>query len=227
MSDKRKTVIWGDSVARGVVYDAVRGRYAIAKENAAKFVADALGIEVLNRSRMGMTSTDGLRAVGHDLEKGVRGDVAIIEFGGNDCDFNWKEISETPLERHLPRTEAGVFEENMKKMISETKNAGFEVMLVSLPPINAENYFDFVSRDGLSSENILRWLGDKNHIYRFHERYSAIVSKIARETGCKLLDIRSAFLDLWNNADLVCLDGIHPTEKGQRFMGEAIVNAIS
>ena len=52
MADKRKTVIWGDSVARGVVYDAVRGRYAIAKENAAKYVADALGISQSYISRL-------------------------------------------------------------------------------------------------------------------------------------------------------------------------------
>ena len=98
--------------------------------------------------------------------------------------------------------------------------------LVTLPPIDAERYFDFISRDGLSKENILTWLGDKNHIYRYHERYSALISKIARETSTNILDVREAFLGLWNTRSLFCSDGIHPTDEGQRAIADAVLASI-
>ncbi len=222
----KKVIVWGDSVARGVIYDDKRARYAIAPENAVKIVSDKLGIEIINRSRMGITSKEGLQLVERDLEKGLVADAVIIEYGGNDCDFNWREISEAPKETHLPKTKAEDFEESIYKIIEKTKKAGIRPVLVSLPPIDADRYLNFISRDGLSKANILKWLGDVNQIYRYHERYSMIITRIARKTGCMLLDLRSAFLDLWSTKDLLCTDGIHPNISGQKFIGEAIISSL-
>jgi len=111
-------------------------------------------------------------------------------------------------------------------MINEASGAGIEPYLVTLPPIDAERYFDFISRDGLSKDNILKWLGDKDHIYRYHERYSAHLAKIAREMGTKILDVRAAFLDIWNSRRLFCSDGIHPTEEGQKLIADTILASI-
>ncbi len=223
----KKAIVWGDSVARGVIYDENRGRYAFSKNSAANVVAESLGIEIVNRSRMGMTVGEGLNLVRSDLDKGLCADVAVIEYGGNDCDFNWREISDAPGDRHLPKTPADEFSEKLKTIVSEVSKAGMQPVLVTLPPINAEKYFDFISDKGLSKDNILEWLGDKNHIYRFHERYSVMISRIARQTGAYLLDVRSAFLDIWNSNRLFCSDGIHPTDEGQKFMGEAILAAVN
>ena len=223
MTSIKKAIIWGDSVAKGVVYDDVRGRYRLAAAPAATIVAETLGIEIVNHSRMGLTVTDGLAVAEKDLARGTDADTAIIAFGGNDSDFIWKEISEAPEALHLPKTPSDEFAKKMKHMISLAKRANLTPVLFTLPPIHSEKYFDFISGHGLSPENILKWLGDKNHIYRFHERYSSIISRIAAECGCQLLDIRSAFLDLWNSNELFCADGIHPTEEGQRFIGKAIL----
>lgn len=222
----KKAVVWGDSVARGVVYDDARARYALSKSSAVKLVAEALDIEIVNRARMGMTAKEGFDIMKKDIESGLCADVAIIEFGGNDCDFDWRSISETPTALHLPKTTADVFEDKMKKMVTEVRSAGMEPYLVTLPPIDAERYFDFISRDGLSKENILAWLGDKNHIYRYHERYSALISKIARETSTRVLDVREAFLGIWNSNRLFCTDGIHPTDEGQRVIADAVLASI-
>ena len=226
MTDIKKAIVWGDSVAKGVIYDDSRSRYALSKSSAVKLVAEALGIEIVNRSRMGMTANEGLEMLKKDLDAGMSADVAIIEFGGNDCDFDWRSISETPYDVHLPKTTADIFENKMKMMISEVRAAGMSPYLVTLPPIDAERYFDFISRDGLSKENILEWLGDKNHIYRYHERYSVLISKIAREMGTKVLDVRAAFLGMWNSNRLFCTDGIHPTDEGQRVIADAVLASI-
>lgn len=222
----KKAIIWGDSLAKGVIYDAARERYAIAKSPAAEIVAEETGIEVVNHARMGMTVTDGLEVVRRDLARGMQADVAIIEFGGNDCDFNWAEISRTPDALHLPKTPADEFEARLREIIGLARDASMTPCLLTLPPINADEYFDFISRGGLNRENILHWLGDKNHIYRFHERYSNIIARVAQSCGCALLDIRSAFLNEWNAMQMLCRDGIHPTPDGQKLIGRAIVQAI-
>lgn len=222
----KKAIIWGDSVAKGVVWDAERGRYALAKPPAAEIVAEQTGIDVINHARMGMTVSDGLNVVRRDLERGVQADIAVIEFGGNDCDFDWAQISAAPDEVHLPRTPANLFVDKLGEIVSLAQGAGMRPILLTLPPINADKYFEFISRDGLSQANILHWLGDKNHIYRFHERYSCMIGRVAQKFGCKLVDIRSAFLDEWNAMSMVCRDGIHPTPDGQRLIGSAIMASL-
>ncbi len=222
----QSAVVWGDSLARGVVLDEARNRYCLAPCPAAALVAQELGIDLLNRSRMGMTSQQGLQMLEKDLERGVHADAAILEFGGNDCDFDWKAISEAPEKLHLPKTSAEQYENNIKHMIERVKNAGMTPILVNLPPVNAERYFQFLSQNGLSKENILRWLGETFQIYRYQERYSMIVSRVAGECSCRLLDVRSAFLNLWNFAPLFCKDGIHPTAEGQTLIGKAILETI-
>ncbi len=221
----KKVVVWGDSVAKGVVYDEARARYVLAPTTAAAIVGEKLGIEVINRSRMGATVAEGERMMAQDLGRGLTADMAIIEYGGNDCDFDWRAISAAPEAVHTPKTPAPIFVEKLRGMVRTVGAAGMEPVLVTLPPIVSSRYFRFIS-SGLVPENILRWLGDMDHIYRYHERYSAMIASIARECGCRLLDLRADFLSLWHAETLFCLDGIHPNAAGQTFMGEAIVRAI-
>ena len=42
----KKVVVWGDSVARGVIYDEKRNRYTLARTSAAGIVAEKLNIEI-------------------------------------------------------------------------------------------------------------------------------------------------------------------------------------
>lgn len=221
----KKVIVWGDSVAKGVVYDESRGRYVLSPITAASIAGERLGLEIVNRSRMGATVTEGERMMAADLARGLTADMAIIEYGGNDCDFDWKAVSASPDAMHDPKTPAPLFEAKLRGMIDTVSRAGIEPMLVTLPPIVSARYFDFISR-GLDATHILHWLGDKDHIYRYHERYSAMIARIARDCGCRLLDLRGEFLALWNSERLFCFDGIHPNADGQRFMGESIVRAI-
>ena len=83
--------VWGDSIGKCVVFDEARGRYAICKDNYASHLK-AGGVTVENHSVMGYTVCQAQLA-----EKDMRpGGVAAIEFGGNDCDLDWKAVSENP-----------------------------------------------------------------------------------------------------------------------------------
>ncbi|MBR6708667.1 MAG: SGNH/GDSL hydrolase family protein [Clostridia bacterium] len=223
----KKVIVWGDSVAKGVIYDEARARYVLSPVTAASIAAERLGVELINRSRMGATIRDGERMMTTDLQRGLTADTAIIEYGGNDCDFDWKAVSEMPGSEHLPKTPAPVFSQKLREMIAQVRQADIDPILVTLPPILSSRYFEFISRDGLDRANILRWLGDMDHIYRYHERYSAMITSVARECGCRLIDLRADFLSLWKTDHLFCPDGIHPNADGQRFMGESIANALS
>lgn len=176
---------------------------------------------------MGMTAEGGLEQIKCDISRGIVPKVAFVEFGGNDSDFDWKAINDEPDAEHLPKTPMPAYERTMRKIIETLKSHGTLVILATLPPIISERYFDFlVKKNGLRDENVLHWLGDKNHIYRFQERYSMKISEIAHECGCKLIDLREAFLDKWNTTTYYCSDGIHPNEKGQQLIGDTALAAL-
>ncbi len=218
MNNIRSVAIWGDSVMKGVVYDDLKGRYVLLPECGADKASKTLGLTLRNRSRMGCTVTKGLQIMKKDLQTGVEGDVALLEFGGNDCDYDWAQVAERPQEQHLPKTPLHTFIAQLREMVRLARQRGMEPVMMSLPPIHAQRYFDFFTRDGLSRDNILLWLGDIQFIYRWHERYNTAVMRVAQECGCLLADVREAFLGQRHYEDLLCADGIHPNEKGHSLM---------
>ena len=142
----------------------------------------------------------------------------LIEFGGNDCDYDWAQVAQRPLDPHQPKTPLEIFLSQLREMVHLAKQKGMEPVMMTLPPIHAERYFNFFTRGGLNRENILLWLGDIQFIYRWHERYNAAVIRVAKECGCLLADVREAFLGQRHYEDLLCADGIHPNEKGHILM---------
>ena len=58
--DKPKICVWGDSIAKGVVFDEQRGRYVICRDNCLARMARELGCDVENFAVMGNTSQQGL-----------------------------------------------------------------------------------------------------------------------------------------------------------------------
>lgn len=227
MLKDRKVLIFGDSLARGVVWDEARSRYVLSPRAAVKRVAEETGMTILNRARMGMTAEGGLACMQADLDAGMTADTVLIEFGGNDSDFDWRAISADPHADHQPKTRIDTYEKDIRRMIEMANGHGMSVVLCTLPPIISENYFDFFSRDGLNTDNILTWLGDKNKIYRFHERYSLVLGRLAKEYGCRLLDLRSAFLEKWDARPYYCRDGIHPNDMGQELIADAVLAQIT
>ncbi|MBC1471974.1 SGNH/GDSL hydrolase family protein [Listeria seeligeri] len=220
--------IWGDSIMKGVLFNPEKNRYTLLKNNCIKRASEKLGITFQNHSTMGRTITKGHEILTKDLAKDASNDIAIIEFGGNDCDFNWAEVSENPEAPHIPGTTIDIFETQLREMIARLKNLDIQPILMTLPPLHAKRYFDFITRSGLNKENILAFLGgDVQMIYRWQERYSNTISKIAGETGSHLIDIRDSFLAEFHYEDLLCIDGIHPNEAGHIKMSRKFVQYAS
>lgn len=213
--------ILGDSIAKGVAYDAQKNRYVISKENLGNQIAQQTGCPVKNLSKFGNTVTDGL----HRFEK-QKADLedchtVIMNFGGNDSDFLWPEIAAAPDIYHVPKTEVESFVQTYLLLIERVKQSGKKPILLNLPPVDHVKYFAWISRE-LNADNILKWLGGTSEfIYRWHEQYNVVVHKIAQTANVELVDIRSAFLQLRDYSRLLSADGIHPNEEGHALIAKA------
>lgn len=107
MQEIHSITLWGDSVMRGVVYDEQRGPLGLLPENAAERASKTLGLTLHNRSRMGCTVTKGLSIMKRDMEAGMDSQAALLEFGGNDCDYDWAAVARDPEGDHQPKTPLG------------------------------------------------------------------------------------------------------------------------
>ena len=218
--------ILGDSIAKGVVFDAQRNRYTIANNNLGKQLAEMYDCSVTNLSKFGCTVTDGLARF--EKKKDVLQDcrTVLMKFGGNDSDFLWQEISAAPDELHKPKTPIDFFEQTYLKLIERVRKCGLTPILLNLPPVDHTRYFAWISRE-LNADNILKWLGGSSEfIYRWHEQYNVAVHKIAQTANVKLIDIRSAFLERRDYCEYLSDDGIHPNEQGHSMISQIVLQQI-
>ena len=218
----KKVWICGDSILRGVVWSEEQKRYTNSCAIGYDAIESRFGISLSNCSRFGYTLSKGAEYLFSRLDRGETCDIAILEYGGNDSDFNWAEISSSPKEEHFSHTAPKDFEAYYRRMISALRGRGILPVLCNLVPVCSGRYLDWVSQKGLSKENILQWLGEEDVIFRYQEQFSKLVEHIASDEGCPLVDLRTSFL----NEDMesyFCIDGIHPSIEGQRLLGKSLM----
>lgn len=204
--------VYGDSLLKATIPDA-DFRYHFHWQELLDSWNAALPA-IVNRAKMGATVRKGEALVQHDLQRGLDADMAIVGFGGNDSDFEWTAISQNPEDTHLPHTPLTQFVQTLEKITCSLLAHDVQPVLMTLPPIDAERYLDFICRNGRSRENIVRWLGDVQRIYHYQEMYSSAIAKCAWKLHVPLIDVRSAFLPERNLPDMIAADGIHLTMKG-------------
>ena len=214
--------LWGDSIGKGVIYNKARGRYCLAKDRCTALLSRA-GLNIENNACMGQTITEGFaRFLASDPQPGS---IAVIEYGGNDCDPSWDDISEDPDTFHDGRTPLPLFRETLGRFITEARACGQSPIAVIPPPLEARRYFRWICQ-GRDPRRILRYLVDVQHIYRWQECYADAVRETAQALDCPALDLRRPFLDARDFPSLMCLDGIHPNEEGQRLMARTIMTFL-
>ncbi len=218
--------VFGDSIAKGVIFDTVRQRYSFLKNCFINLFSDSCKIQVDNYSKFGCTIEKGLKILEKHEDSLSSYDYVLLEFGGNDCNFNWSEISKSPYTEHNPQTPVDKFKDFYSAMIDQIISFGGRPLMLNLPPLDAKKFFNWVSQ-GNSAENILHWLGDVDHIFRWHENYNNAVCNLANNKNIPIIDIRSIFL---NNPDfdkLICEDGMHPSSLGHQLIYKKIKTSIS
>ena len=215
-------ILWGDSIGKGVVYSEERKRYMIAKDRCVNLLR-AAGLDIESHAVMGATIADGYEQF---LESETKpGSHLVIEYGGNDCDPDWDAVAREPECFHDGRTPLAQFRALLGQFIEAGRQRGLRPVLAVPPPLDAQRYFRWISQQR-SAERILRYLGDVQHIYRWHERYVLAIHDVARAYDCPELDLRSPFLDARFMPGLICRDGIHPNEAGQRLMADTALSVL-
>ena len=219
----KKVALFDDSILKGVVLDD-NNRYCFSKALDWERVENAFGVSIINKSRFGCEITKGQRIVNDFLLAGGGVDAAVLEYGGNDSDFAWGDVAASPFAVHLSRTGLVDFQQKLRTVVWQLQSKGIRVIMMSLPPLDAERYLDWISRgDEQRKDSIMSFLGDVSRIYRYQEIYSNAVTKIALENGCEFVDVRQEFLQSDSFRDLMCADGIHPNEKGQKVIIDAFL----
>ena len=120
--DNTLVTILGDSVGKGIYTD--NGRLEVLPENPAKVTAEKFGITIDNRSKYGQTLSR-LTARGEEnalfsqnsAATGQTRKIAVVELGGNDADFDWKEVASSPEADHAPKTDPERFTDLYRELI--------------------------------------------------------------------------------------------------------------
>lgn len=226
MSIQKKVEVFGDSILKGIQLNPENMRYHVNNNIDIELIEKKHLLSISNFSKFGCTVTKGFAL----LEKRLKGsepfcDAIIMDFGGNDCDFNWKAISECPDGEHFPHTPLDVFVDTYHKIIALLGKNGIRPIMTTLPPLDAHKFFNWFCK-GLDKTNVLKWLGDVHRIYRWQERYSRAIEKIAAETNTLLVDLRGAFLVHRRLEHLLCEDGTHPNTEGQKIITKTLLEFI-
>ncbi len=219
-------LVSGDSISRGVVYDEARRRYALLPDCYVGLMSRVLKGAVHNMARFGNTVTRGFARLSSEVSA-RKPDIVLLEFGGNDCDFDWAAVARDPGAEHRPHTDYARFKAMLAGEIAALKAEGIAPVLMSLPPIDAERYLNFISGGAAAArDNIVKWLGGASKLYWWQERYNAAVAAVAAENGVKLIDVRAAFLSKPDFRALLCADGIHPNAEGHKVIAAGILDFI-
>lgn len=218
--------IYGDSLMKGTI--PVQSRYKFTIGEYLDRLTQRLPLKIVNRAKFGAYVSKGESMLRQDLERSNTARYTLLEYGGNDCNFDWAAISADPDGEHRPKTPLDAFLRTLEGMADALLEAGSQPVLMTLPPIDAEKYLDSICADArCDRRNILRWLGDANMIYRYHELYSSSIEKLAIRRGLPIVDVRTRFLDKHNYRSLISEDGIHPSQSGYDIMYSAFNELLS
>jgi len=223
----RNVEVFGDSILKGVQLDDENMRYLVENNIDVDMLEKKFRLRISNFSKFGCTITKAFNLIEKRfLSDNPNCDAIVLNLGGNDCDFNWKAISERPEDEHQPNTPLDVFADTYRKILEFLKEKGVRPIMTTLPPLDAQKFFNWFCGGLEKKANVLKWLGGVESIYRWQENYSRTIEKIAEETGTLLVDLRGAFLKYRKLEPFLCADGTHPNTAGQKVITQGFFDFI-
>ena len=223
-----KITALGDSLTKGVILTE-KNRYSIVNNSYIDIISNELNLYIENYGKFGCTIDFGDNIISRHSDHIADSEYTLLEYGGNDCDFDWIKIADTPQKNHTPKTPLEYFKKQFIALIEKVKMLGSKPVITSLPPILSDTYFSFFSRSMSQEqkENVITWLGGSTDIIsRWHESYNRALFMIAKETQTPIIDITTPFDTFRGDiSSLYCADGIHPNAQGHKMIATTIVNS--
>ena len=149
-------------------------------------------------------------------------DKTIIIQPESGLQFDWRAIAADPSGRHESNIDLVAYKALYINKIAQARARGLEPVLVSLPVMDENRYFAFITR-GMSMQerkNLLYWLGGKTERLRnIHELYNLALFRLAATQCVHIIDITSPMLATPNYNELLEQDGVTLSEAGSHAHG--------
>jgi hypothetical protein len=144
--------------------------------------------------------------------------------------YDWQAIAADPSAKHNPQMDLVAYKALYTNRIAQARAQGLEPVLVSLPIIDENRYFAFITR-GMSIQerkNVLYWLG--GHIERLrniHALYNLALFRLASTQCVHIIDITSPMLASDHYDQLLEQDGVTLSPEGQALVDDELASLIS
>ena len=144
--------------------------------------------------------------------------------------YNWQEIAANPSGQHEPVMDLVAYKAQYTNRIAQARARGQEPVLVSLPIMDENRYFAFITR-GMSMQerkNLLYWLGGKTERLRnIHALYNLSLFRLAAQQCVHILDITSPMLASAHYEQLLEQDGVTLSPEGKQLVENELSTLIS
>lgn len=144
--------------------------------------------------------------------------------------YNWQEIAANPSGQHEPVMDLVAYKAQYTNRIAQARAHGQEPVLVSLPIMDENRYFAFITR-GMSMQerkNLLYWLGGKTERLRnIHALYNLSLFRLAAQQCVHIIDITSPMLASAHYEQLLEQDGVTLSPEGKQFVDNELSTLIS
>ena len=157
-------------------------------------------------------------------------DKTLIIQPENGLQYDWSAIAINPGAHHEPKLSLVAYKALYTNKIAQARAQGFEPVLVSLPIMDENRYFAFITR-GMSMQerrNVLYWLGGKTERLRnIHAIYNLALFRLAATQCVHIIDITSPMLESAHFEQLLEADGISLSAEGQAIVDRELSSLVS
>ena len=144
--------------------------------------------------------------------------------------YNWQEIAANPSGQHEPVMDLVAYKAQYTNRIAQARAHGQEPVLISLPIMDENRYFAFITR-GMSMQerkNLLYWLGGKTERLRnIHALYNLSLFRLAAQQCVHIMDITSPMLASAHYEQLLEQDGVTLSPEGKQLIENELSTLIS
>lgn len=226
MSEIKSVIVWGDSILKGIISSEDLTQIRPSEINALQMAGEKLAIEINNKSIYGAHIIKLQSTQTKNLNKGLTADIALIESGTNDCDYEWNDVCTKPFSEITQKVPLADFKRIASEMVDTSRENKITPVLVTAPDLAIPQWKEYITR-GLDKEKIAQFIGhDPYVLLRNQEEYMEALRQIAKEKNVQLIDMRVEFRKTSDPMSLMCKDGVHPNIEGHKLMADVFVKLL-